>query len=83
MPNVAVGSHPIRFGTFELDVRDGELRRQGVKIKLQEQPARILQMLLANPGQLVTREELRSTLWPHNGDPSPQRNRPRLSGRKR
>jgi TolB-like protein/Flp pilus assembly protein TadD len=66
MPNTAVGARLIRFGTFELDVQAGELRRQGVKIKLQEQPLRILQMLLANPGQLVTREELRSKLWPSN-----------------
>ena len=52
-----------RFSTYELDLRTGELRKQGVRIKLQEQPFRILEMLLANPGQLVTREELRSRLW--------------------
>src|SRR5215471_14163446 len=66
MQNESSGPQVIRFGAFEVDVRAGELRRQGVKIKLQEQPLRILQMLLANPGQLVTREELRSTLWPTN-----------------
>ena len=55
-----------RFSTFELDVRAGELRKQGVKISLQEQPLRILELLLANPGQLVTREELRSRLWSSN-----------------
>jgi DNA-binding winged helix-turn-helix (wHTH) protein len=53
----------VRFSTYELDVRAGELRKQGVRIKLQEQPFRILEMLVANPGQLVTREELRSRLW--------------------
>ena len=58
------GSAPIRFSTFELDVRAGELRKQGVKIKIQEQPFRILELLLENPGQVVTREELRSRLWP-------------------
>src|SRR5436189_2959224 len=58
------GPQIIRFGTFELDVRAGELRKGGAMIKLQEQPLRILQMLLANPGELVTREELRSRLWP-------------------
>ena len=63
---VSSGSQVIRFGTFELDVRAGELRRQGVRIKLQEQPLQILQMLLANPGQLVTRDDLRSTLWRAN-----------------
>jgi len=64
MQNESASSTIIRFGTFELDVRAGELRKQGVKIKLQEQPLRILEMLLANPGELVTREELRSRLWP-------------------
>ena len=60
------GPQMVRFGTFELDVHAGELRKQGVKIKLQEQPLRILQILLANAGQLVTREDLRGTLWPTN-----------------
>jgi TolB-like protein/DNA-binding winged helix-turn-helix (wHTH) protein/Tfp pilus assembly protein PilF len=55
---------PVRFGSFELDLRAGELRKQGVKIKLQEQPFQILAMLLEHPGQVVTREELRSRLWP-------------------
>jgi len=64
MSNESSGPQVIRFSTFELDVRAGELRKQGVRIKLQEQPLRILEMLLAHPGQLVTREELRSRLWP-------------------
>src|SRR5215831_16408300 len=64
MNNESSGSQIIKFGTFELDVRAGELRKQGAKIRLQEQPLRILEMLLAHPGQLVTREELRSRLWP-------------------
>src|SRR5438477_6921721 len=64
MQNESASSTIIRFGTFELDVRGGELRKQGVKIKLQDQPLRILEMLLAHPGQVVTREELRSRLWP-------------------
>src|SRR5437773_9259354 len=63
MQKESSSSQIIRFGTFELDVRAGELRKQGVKIKLQEQPFRILEMLLAHPGELVTREELRSRLW--------------------
>jgi len=53
-----------RFGSFELELRSGELRKQGVKIKLQDQPLQILAMLLEHPGQVVTREELRSRLWP-------------------
>src|SRR5262249_9811544 len=56
----------IRFGVFELDLSAGELRKQGVKVRLQEQPFRILQMLLESPGRLVSREELRTTLWPSN-----------------
>jgi TolB-like protein/DNA-binding winged helix-turn-helix (wHTH) protein len=57
-------SQPVRFGLFEVDLRAGELRKQGVKIKLQEQPLQILAMLLEHPGQVVTREELRNKLWP-------------------
>src|ERR1700756_4733355 len=64
LDNESASRHVLRFGTFELDVRAGELRKQGAKIKLQEQPLRILEMLFAHPGQLVTREELRSRLWP-------------------
>jgi Tol biopolymer transport system component/DNA-binding winged helix-turn-helix (wHTH) protein len=54
----------IRFGTFELNLRAGELRRRGQKIKLQEQPLQVLAALLERPGEIVTREELRSKLWP-------------------
>ncbi len=53
----------VRFGMFELDLRAGELRKQGVKIKIQEQPFQILAMLLEHPGEVVTREELRTKLW--------------------
>jgi DNA-binding winged helix-turn-helix (wHTH) protein len=53
-----------RFGIFELDPRAGELRKHGVKLRLQGKPLRILQMLLESPGQVVTREELRQRLWP-------------------
>ncbi len=54
----------VRFGIFELNARTGELRRNGVKIKLQEQPLQILSLLLERPGELLTREELRQKLWP-------------------
>ena len=54
----------VRFGTFELNLRAGELRRRGQKIKLQEQPLQVLAALLERPGEIVTREELRSKLWP-------------------
>ncbi len=52
------------FGVFEVDLRSGELRKQGLKIKLQGQPIQILALLLERPGELVTREELREKLWP-------------------
>jgi TolB-like protein len=64
MENDRLTHSAIRFGAFELDLRAGELRKQGIKIKLQEQPFQILAMLHANLGQVVTREELRSKLWP-------------------
>src|SRR5579863_8777286 len=54
----------IRFGIFEADLNAGELRKGGARIRLQEQPFQILAMLLEQPGQVVTREELRSRLWP-------------------
>jgi TolB-like protein/DNA-binding winged helix-turn-helix (wHTH) protein/Tfp pilus assembly protein PilF len=54
----------IRFGVFEIDVRSGELRKQGRKVRLEGQPVQILICLLENPGELVTREELRKRLWP-------------------
>src|SRR5712692_8584923 len=54
----------IRFGPFEADLRAGELRKHGMKLKLVGQPLEVLAMLLECPGQLVTREELRARLWP-------------------
>ena len=54
----------IRFGVFEVDTVTGELRKHGLRIKLQEQPFQVLSLLLARPGELVTREELRLKLWP-------------------
>jgi Tol biopolymer transport system component/DNA-binding winged helix-turn-helix (wHTH) protein len=53
----------IRFGSFEVDARSGELRRGGVKVKLSGQPFEVLVALLEKPGQVVTREELREKLW--------------------
>src|SRR5438309_3708363 len=62
------GAHPsrgaVRFGVFEVDLRVGELRKRGVKIKLQDQPFQILQILLERSGEVVTREELRGRIWP-------------------
>jgi Tol biopolymer transport system component/DNA-binding winged helix-turn-helix (wHTH) protein len=54
----------VRFGLFELDLYTRELRKSGLKIRLQEQPFQLLAMLLERPGEIVTREELRKRLWP-------------------
>ena len=63
--NNALPSHVlVRFGVFELDTESGELRKQGVKVRLQEQPFQILQALLEHPGRVVTREELQQRIWP-------------------
>ena len=56
-------AHVFRFGVFELDVRSGELRRHGLKIRLPDQSFQILRALLLRPGELVTRDELRQLLW--------------------
>lgn len=64
MDTVTNQGHLIRFGAFEVDLRAGELRKQGARVKLQEQPFQILAMLLENPGEVVTREDLRKRLWP-------------------
>jgi DNA-binding winged helix-turn-helix (wHTH) protein len=53
----------VRFGVFEVDLQEGELRKQGLKIKLQGQPFRVLTMLLERSGQVVTRDELQKQLW--------------------
>jgi TolB-like protein/DNA-binding winged helix-turn-helix (wHTH) protein len=61
--------HPARggavsFGVFEVDLRVGELRKQGVKIKLQDQPFQVLQILLEKPGEVVNRDDLQKRIWP-------------------
>jgi TolB-like protein/DNA-binding winged helix-turn-helix (wHTH) protein len=53
-----------RFGVFEADLDGGELRKHGLRLKLSDQPFQILAMLLARPGEIVSREELRELLWP-------------------
>jgi DNA-binding winged helix-turn-helix (wHTH) protein len=55
---------PLRFGVFELDARTGELRKQGLKVRLGRQAAKLLMFLLEAPGKIRTREELRQRLWP-------------------
>jgi DNA-binding winged helix-turn-helix (wHTH) protein len=64
MPEQSPLPRVLRFGIFEIDLRAGELRRDGVKLKLQEQPFQLLCMLVEHSGEVVTREELRNRLWP-------------------
>ena len=54
----------VRFGVFELDLVSGELRKRGVKIKLHDQPFKVLAMLVERPGEVIAREEFREKLWP-------------------
>ncbi len=61
---IAIPSGRVRFATFEVDLRSGELHKQGIKIKLHDQPFQVLTMLLEHPGELVTREQLHQKLWP-------------------
>src|ERR1700684_3747358 len=56
----------VRFGVFEVDFRAGELRKNGIRIRLQGQPFLLLITLLKQQGEVVTREELRRTLWPED-----------------
>jgi len=58
------GSEIVRFGTFEVNVRSGELRKRGIRVALQDQPLRILAALVERPGEIVGREELCRRLWP-------------------
>lgn len=64
--NVSSAHTVIRFGVFEADLRAGDLRKKGVKIKIQDLPFRALGVLLARPHEVVTREELRLALWPQD-----------------
>jgi Tol biopolymer transport system component/DNA-binding winged helix-turn-helix (wHTH) protein len=59
----APDSRRLQFGVFEIDLAGGELRKGGIKIKLQDQPLRVLSALLEHPGEIVTREHLREKIW--------------------
>ena len=56
--------HAVRFGAFEMDIKSGELRRNGALVRLQPQPFKVLALLVDQPGRVVTREEIQSTVWP-------------------
>lgn len=60
------GPSILRFGPYELDLGAEELRKNGIRIRLQDQPFQILRMLLENPGQVVQREEIQKRLWPND-----------------
>ncbi|MGC1295058.1 MAG: winged helix-turn-helix domain-containing protein [Alloacidobacterium sp.] len=59
-------NHCVRFKTFELDLNSRELRRNGLRLKLQGQPLEVLAMVLERPGELVKRDQLRRRLWPED-----------------
>jgi TolB-like protein/DNA-binding winged helix-turn-helix (wHTH) protein/Tfp pilus assembly protein PilF len=54
----------VRFGTYEVSLKSGEVRKGGVRIRVQQQPMKLLELLLERPGEVVTREELRGRVWP-------------------
>ena len=64
-PHVNNGSRTVRFGAFEADLHSGEVRKSGSRVKIQDQPFKVLQILLEHPGVLVTREELQTRIWPN------------------
>src|ERR1700749_2834003 len=55
----------VRFGTYEVSLQSGEVRKGVLRIKVQPQPMKMLEILLEHPGEVVTREELRSRVWPN------------------
>src|ERR1700676_4207776 len=55
----------VRFGTFEVSFQSGEVRKSGLRIRVQQQPMKLLEVLLERPGEVISREELRSRVWPH------------------
>jgi DNA-binding winged helix-turn-helix (wHTH) protein len=63
MKQPIISSKLVRFGVFEVDLHTSELRKQGRKIRLQEQPCRVLAVLVEQSGIVVTREEIRKRLW--------------------
>lgn len=64
MQDPGLPAEVVRFDIFEVDLRAGELRKEGRLVKLQEQPLRVLSLLLERSGEVVTRDELRQNLWP-------------------
>jgi DNA-binding winged helix-turn-helix (wHTH) protein len=65
-PFPAQRAHRIEFDRFEVDLRSGELRKSGHRVRLQAQPFQLLAMLLEHAGEVVTREEVCRNLWPND-----------------
>ena len=63
MAEVSPASRTVRFGAYELDLRTAQLKKHGLRVKLQRQPAQILVFLVSKPGEVLTREQLRGHLW--------------------
>ena len=55
----------VRFGTYEVSLQSGEVRKAGLRVRVQQQPMKLLEILLEHPGEVITREELRSRVWPN------------------
>src|ERR1700686_3270778 len=55
----------VRFGTYEASLQSGEVRKEGLRIRVQQQPMKLLEILLEHPGEVVTREKLRGRVWPN------------------
>jgi DNA-binding response OmpR family regulator len=64
MPDATHVSSVRRFGAFEINLQSGELRKNGMRLRLSGQPFQVLAVLVERPGEMVTREELQSKLWP-------------------
>src|SRR5216684_3407273 len=64
MESSSASANSLRFGLYEVDLAAGELRKRGRKVVLQDQPFKLLTLLLRRPGEVVTREELQQALWP-------------------
>src|SRR5271169_70715 len=56
----------VRFGTYQVSLQSGEVRKAGLRIRVQQQPMKLLEILLERPGEVVTREEFRSRVWPND-----------------
>src|SRR5215472_4390071 len=66
MQTTSSSTDSFQFGVFRLDLKAGELHKAGIRVKLQDQPFRVLALLVERAGQLVTREDLRQRVWPSN-----------------